>query len=97
MQTTQKRTNVTVDDRRAVIAIAAGRKPKDVGAVPHEAFIRNLLKDRLGWPRREPAPQSVLDAAKQMAAHLKQRDLEASKKAMALREAEEAKAAAAAA
>lgn len=70
-QTVAKRTNVTVDDRRAVIVQARGRKPKDVATMPHEAFIRNALKDRLGWPRRDPAPQAVLDAAKQMAAAVK--------------------------
>jgi hypothetical protein len=70
------RSNVTVDDRRALIAIASGRKPREVMEVPHEQFIRNALKDRLGWPRREPAPQSVKDAAKQMASFLVARDKE---------------------
>ena len=72
-----RRANVTVDDRRALIAIASGRKPKEVAEVPHEQFIRNALKDRLNWPRRDPAPQAVLDAAKQMAAHLVARDKKA--------------------
>lgn len=90
MQTTQMRSNVTIDDRRAVMPVAAARKAKDVAAVPHEAFIRNALKDRLGWPRRDPAPQAVLDAAKQMAAFLKARDLEVSKKIMAEKAAKEA-------
>ena len=70
-QTAQKRENVTVDDRRAVIVQARGRKPADVAVVPNEAFIRNALKDRMGWPRREPAPKVVLDAAKHMALALK--------------------------
>jgi hypothetical protein len=74
---TVRRANVTVDDRRALIAIASGRKPKEVLEVPHEQFIRNALKDRLNWPRRDPAPQAVLDAAKQMAAHLVARDKKA--------------------
>jgi len=88
-----KRANVTVDDRRAVLVIAAARKPRDVVEVPHEAFIRNALKDRLNWPRREPAPQMLKDAAKQMAANLIKRDKErwaAEAKAKAEREAEEA-------
>lgn len=71
-----KRANVTIDDRRAVLVIAAARKPKDVVEVPHEAFIRNALKDRLHWPRREPAPQVLKEAAKQMAAGLVKRDKE---------------------
>lgn len=81
-QTTQ-RSNVTVDDRRALFVIASHRPAKEVAKEPHEQFIRNALKDRLGWPRREPAPQAVLDAARQMGAQLKQRDLERSKLAMA--------------
>jgi len=71
-----KRENVTVDDRRAVLVIAAARKAKDVVEVPHEAFIRNALKDRLNWPRREPAPQVLKEAAKHMATGLVKRDKE---------------------
>ena len=67
LKTSTRRANVTVDDRRAVLMLAKARKPRDVAAVPHEAFIRNTLKDRLGWARTTPAPQSILDAAKQMA------------------------------
>jgi len=88
-----KRANVTVDDRRAVLVIAAARKPRDVVEVPHEAFIRNALKDRLNWPRRDPAPQMLKDAAKQMAANLVKRDKErwaAEAKAKAEREKAEA-------
>ena len=88
-----KRENVTVDDRRAVLVIAAARKPKDVNEVPHEAFIRNALKDRLNWPRREPAPQVLKEAAKHMAAGLVKRDKErwaAEAKAKQEREAKEA-------
>jgi len=73
-QTAVKRTNVTVDDRRAVFVLAQARKPKDAVAVPHVAFIRNALKDRLNWPHKEPAPQVVLDIARQMAAGLVARD-----------------------
>ena len=75
-QAPQKRTTVTIDDRRAVLVIAAARKPRDVVEVPHEAFIRNALKDRLGWPRREPASQQLKDAAKHLAANLVKRDLQ---------------------
>jgi hypothetical protein len=38
-QAAAKRSNVTVDDRRAVIVIAQARKPKEVAEVPHEQFI----------------------------------------------------------
>ena len=75
-QAPQKRTVVTVDDRRAVLVIASARKPKDVAEVPHEAFIRNALKDRLGWPRREPAPQQLKESAKHLAEGLVKRDRE---------------------
>jgi hypothetical protein len=68
MQTTTRKTIVDVDTRRKVFMLAKGRKPADVAKVPHEAFIRNLLKDTLGWPRREPAPESVKAVAKEMAA-----------------------------
>ena len=72
-QVTQRST-VTVEDRRHVLLASRGRKPADVAAVPHEQFIRNALKDRLGWPRREPAPEAVLKAAKELAAQLIARD-----------------------
>ena len=94
-QVQMKRENVTVDDRRAVLVIAAARKAKDVNEVPHEAFIRNALKDRLNWPRREPAPQVLKEAAKHMAAGLVKRDKErwaAEAKAKAEREKAEAEA-----
>lgn len=61
------RTNVTVDDRRAVLVLAKNRKDSDILRVPQEAFIRNALKDRMGWPRREPAPEAVKLAAREMA------------------------------
>jgi hypothetical protein len=92
-QAPQKRTVVTVDDRRAVLVMASARKPKDVNEVPHEAFIRNALKDRLGWPRREPAPQQLKESAKHLADGLVKRDRErwaAEAKAKAEREAKEA-------
>jgi len=73
-QAIAKRSNVTVDDRRALIAIASGRKSQAVAEVPHEQFIRNALKDRLGWPRRDPAPEAVKAAAREMASFLVARD-----------------------
>lgn len=75
-QAPQKRTVVTVDDRRAVLVMASARKAKDVAEIPHEAFIRNALKDRLGWPRREPAPQQLKESAKHLADGLVKRDRE---------------------
>lgn len=95
-QAQQKRSNVTVDDRRAVLVIAQARKPKDVAEMSHENFLRNALKDRLAWPRREPAPEAVKQAAKHMAQALIARDKarwEAEKAAKLDREAKEAAAA----
>lgn len=66
--TTLKRANVTVDDRRAVMPLARAFKP--TLKLNREQFIRNALKARLGWPEREPAPESVMVAVKQMAAFL---------------------------
>ncbi len=74
MQTISKRTTVDVDTRRTVNMLAMSRKPGDVAKESHEQFIRNALKDRLGWPRREPASDAIKEAAKQMAAVLQQRD-----------------------
>jgi predicted type IV restriction endonuclease len=92
-QVQSKRTTVDVDTRRAVIVVAKARKPKDVATVNHETFIRNALKDRMGWPRNEPAPETIKEAAKQMAAFLVQRDKdEADKKAAEKAAAESAKA-----
>ena len=68
---TAQRSNVTVDDRRAVFVAAKGRKPRDMVAVPNEAFIRHLLKDRMGWGHREPAPEALKAAAREIAASLK--------------------------
>lgn len=64
---TNTRTNVTVDDRRAVLVIARNRKAADVVKIPQEAFIRRALKERLGIAFDQPAPDSVRAAAKQMA------------------------------
>ena len=63
---TAPRSNVTVDDRRAVFMAAWGRKPRDILAVPNEVFIRNMLKDRMGWPHREPAPESIKAVTREM-------------------------------
>ena len=67
---TAQRSNVTVDDRRAVFVAAKGRKPRDIAAVPNDVFIRNMLKDRMGWPRREPAPEALKAAAREIAKSL---------------------------
>jgi hypothetical protein len=74
--TPAKRNTVDVDTRRAVIVIARNRKPKEVAEVNHETFIRNLLKDKMGWPRREPAPETIKAAARELAMFLKHRDME---------------------
>ena len=66
-----QRTVVTVDDRRAVFIAAKSRTQRDILAVPNEVFIRNMLKDRMGWARREPAPQSIKDVTREMVATLK--------------------------
>jgi hypothetical protein len=71
-QVSTKRTNVTVDDRRAVFVAGMARNKNEMIAVPHEMFARNMLKDRLGWPHRDPAPESVKQAAKELAASLSQ-------------------------
>ena len=71
-----KRTTVCIDTRRTVNMLAMSRKPGDVAKEGHEQFIRNALKDRLGWPRREPAPEAIKVAARDMAARLTARDKE---------------------
>ncbi len=74
MQTVIKRTTVCIDTRRSVNMLAMARKPQEVAKEGHEQFIRNALKDKLGWPRREPAPESIKAVAREMAARLTQRD-----------------------
>jgi hypothetical protein len=69
-----KRNTVDIDTRRTVVVLARSRKPQEVAEVNHETFIRNALKDKLGWPRRDPAPESIKVAAKEMAAFLVARD-----------------------
>lgn len=71
-----KRNTVDIDTRRNIVVIARARKPKEVAEVSHEQFIRNALKDKMGWPRREPAPESIKAAAREMAAFLVARDKE---------------------
>jgi hypothetical protein len=71
MQVTARKTTVDADTRRKVYMAARARKPQDAAKVPHEAFIRNLLKDTLGWPRREQAPESIKAVAREMAAKFK--------------------------
>ena len=65
-----QRSIVTIDDRRAVFVAAKGRKQRDVLIVPNEAFIRHLLKDRMGWGHREPAPEALKAAAREIAKSL---------------------------
>jgi hypothetical protein len=96
MHTTTKRTIVDTDTRRNVFMLAKARKPGDIAKMPHEAFIRNELKTRLGWPRREPAPDAIKAVARQMAAQFNAEMLAKSKAAVAAREKEAANQAAAA-
>lgn len=74
MQTATKRTTVCIDTRRVVNMLASARKPNEVAKEGHEQFIRNMLKDKMGWPRREPAPETIKAAAREMAARLVKRD-----------------------
>jgi len=71
-----RRTTVDIDTRRNIVVIARSRKPKEVAEVSHEQFIRNALKDKMGWPRREPAPETIKAAAREMASFLVARDKE---------------------
>ena len=85
---TAPKTIVCADTRRAVFMIAKARRKDDVLKVKHEDFVRQLLKDRMGWPKREPAPQSIKDTAKEIAATLirlerEAAEAEAAKKAAA--------------
>lgn len=69
-----RRSTLQVEDRRMVLLAAQARKPQDVAKESHEQFIRNALKDRMGWPRREPASDQLKAAAREMAAQLVARD-----------------------
>ena len=75
--TIQKRTNITVDDRRAVFAVARNRKVSEVVRESHEAFIGNALRDRMNWPKRDENTPELVTAAKQMAAFITLADLKA--------------------
>jgi hypothetical protein len=77
------RTNVTIDDRRAVIVLARGRSNADIVRVPQEAFIRRSLKERLGLSFDQPAPEGLKIAAKEMAASLAAERSRAHARAMA--------------
>ena len=48
--TSTRRNVVTVDDRRVVFVAVKNCKQRDMVAIPNEVFIRNMLKDRMGWP-----------------------------------------------
>jgi hypothetical protein len=67
LKITNTRTNVTIDDRRAVIVIARNRKAKDITNVSQEVFIRRALKERLGVAFNQPASDSIKTAAHEMA------------------------------
>lgn len=86
----QTRTNVTIDDRRAVIVLARSRKPGDIVRVPQEAFIRRSLKERLGIAFDQPSPDSLKSAAKEMAASLAAEQVRARARAEAQATAEKA-------
>lgn len=77
-----KRTVVTVDDRRAVLTAAKARDAKAVAKVPHNVFIRQMLKERMGWTMKEPAPESAIAAANQMGLQL---DIERIKQTAAIK------------
>lgn len=83
-----KRHTVDIDTRRTVVVLARARKPFEVAEVNHETFIRNALKDKMGWPRRDPGPESIKVAAKEMAAFLVARDKAAADAKAIQREAE---------
>jgi len=85
-----RRTVVDIDTRRRIVMTARARKPQEVANVSHEQFVRHLLKDTMGWPRREPAPESIKVAAKEIAAVLVKRDIDAAIARQAAKEAEAA-------
>lgn len=82
-----RRTVVDIDTRRRIVMTARARKPQEVANVSHEQFVRHLLKDTMGWPRREPAPESIKVAAREIAAVLVKRDIDAAIARQAAREA----------
>jgi hypothetical protein len=85
LKITNTRTNVTVDDRRAVIVIARNRKAKDISNVSQEVFIRRALKERLGVAFNQPAPDAIKTAAREMAFSLDRAALQAEIQAAAVK------------
>lgn len=85
MQATQQRSIVDVDTRRTVFMAAKARTPSDVAKLPHEAFVRQLLKEKMGWARNEAAPEHVKLVAKQIGGMLSASTLAQSKAVMAAR------------
>ena len=88
---TSPKTVVCADTRRAVFMIAKARRKDDVLKEKHEDFIRRMLKERMGWPKRDPAPQSIKDTAKEMAAIILRLEREAAEALKAKQEAAKAK------
>lgn len=74
--TPRKRIVVDIDTRRTVMMLAVARKAHEVQEVGHEAFIRRTLKTNMGYSKLDPSPDSVKQAAKEMAAVLVKRDQE---------------------
>lgn len=72
-----KRSTVTVEDRRAVLLAAKGRTNNQKLGVTDEQFIRNQLKDRMGWPHREPSPPTILSATREIVAVLHPKKMQA--------------------
>ena len=84
--TVAPKTVVCADTRRAVFMIAKARRKDDVLKEKHEDFVRRTLKERMGWPKREPAPESIKLVAKEIAATL----IRMEKEAAAAKEAKQA-------
>ena len=74
---TAPKTIVCADTRRAIFMIAKGRKKDDVLKIKHEDFVRQALKTKMGWPKNEPAPESIKAVAKEIAATLIRMEKEA--------------------
>ncbi len=92
-----RRETVTVEDRRAVLMTAKGRKPQDMAKMDNETFIRRALKERMGVPHAQPAPESVKKAASELAGVLSRQALVALATKVAAEQKARAKAAAMAA
>ncbi len=74
--TVAPKTVVCADTRRAVFMIAKGRRKDGVLKEKHEDFIRRELKARMGWPKNDPAPESIKAVAREIAAVLKRMEQE---------------------